>query len=242
MSTDKTKKKKSKAPDGPPLNKVNKEKKKVDGAPAPAKVKAAGKAKKKAKDASSLFTSKLDMNITKAKMSNGEPLFYDHKYTGKVEDNPHVKYNDYYFKKTEKDPLSNSKNGPWNLSMTVRQMVDFTKFCIKQPLWDEVKGMHEQVGIPPARVSGHLMNKFFVQPYTNDRGLGISLCMQKDYMKPLEAKVMISWTYDSDMESVVDLLEEKVNSRQIKLSDGSTFGWETPVFFCLYANYQGNRG
>ena len=100
--------------------------------------------------------------------------------------------------------------------------------------------MHEQVGIPPARVSGYLMNKFFVKPYTNERGLGISLCMQKDYTKPLEAKVMLSWSWDSDMESIVDLLEEKVNSKQIILSDGSTFGWETPVFFCLFANYQGN--
>ena len=77
-------------------------------------------------------------------------------------------------------------------------------------------------------VNGHQVNNAFVKPFT--RGTGCSVALLYNNGEPIDADVMISHTWNEDMDQV----EEAIND----MSQRDGRGDDLAIWFCIFGNYQ----
>lgn len=80
------------------------------------------------------------------------------------------------------------------------------------------------------------MNNAFIVPQTKGTGMSVALNMQA-LNRYQSAEVMVSHAWREDMYQVLIMLEE---AKGTNLKSGKTFGDETVIWFCAFAQYQAN--
>lgn len=115
------------------------------------------------------------------------------------------------------------KEKPEMWAMTLGQWNKFIDYCRASSKWQEIKkcSRNECVNL-------HDMVKHFVIPWSLGTGCSIALLMNTD--EPLEAQVMLSHSWEEDMEECQEAVNMYFKSEGIPV--------ETPVWFCGFSQYQ----
>jgi hypothetical protein len=77
-------------------------------------------------------------------------------------------------------------------------------------------------------VNGHQVNNAFVKPFT--RGTGCSVALLYNNGEPIDADVMISHTWNEDMDQVEEAIHD--------MSQRDGRGDNLVIWFCIFGNYQ----
>jgi hypothetical protein len=136
--------------------------------------------------------------------------------------------------------------------MSITQWDSFLDACKKTPQWNELKFVErlrdEKVEKPAGSVSGYELCEHFVRPWTLKTGAGVALLLNET---PQIAELMLSHTWSEDMEEVQEMLNNlsaprggpKPKALADDIDDGfvdaEAFGLKTRIWFCIFANYQG---
>jgi len=141
------------------------------------------------------------------------------------------------YEKVKSKEENQSKVPYWG--MTLKQLRTYVDYCKKisgPRLWTEKKNSPENKNdlTPKDYVSLTDIKDAFIQPQTRGTGMGVALNMQPNRAKQTE--VMISHCWKEDMDQVLEMLER---AKGTTLNGGGKFGDNTVIWFCAFAQYQG---